>query len=71
MRSLAKRANSKQSLRTFDPLAESHLIRIGVERLERRRAGGEARAVAHELETLSSEAPWQAALDLYPRESAS
>lgn len=53
-----------KGLRPFDPLSESPLVRRGVLRLERARAGAAARALARALEEAAERAPWEAAATL-------
>lgn len=50
--------------RAFDPLEEAEIVRMGVARLERRRATPAARALARELEAIAPAAPWDVALAL-------
>lgn len=61
--SLQQTSRSRR-LRAFDPVAESPLIRLGVQHLERRRATPQARTLARELEQVAAQAPWHAALIL-------
>jgi hypothetical protein len=50
--------------RTFDPLRESELVRLGAARLDRQRATPAARELARTLEAHATGAPWQVGLTL-------
>jgi hypothetical protein len=64
MERLARRGPTG-TLRPFDPVAESPLVRRGVLLLEARRATAAARELARRLEELArAEPPWEAALTL-------
>jgi len=52
------------TLRAFDPLSESALVRRGASHLERQRASPEARELARKLEEAAVAAPWEVALAL-------
>jgi len=65
MSNLTKRgAGPTGTLRAFDPLSESAIIRRGVVHLEAQRATGPARELARHLEEAATAAPWEAALTL-------
>jgi hypothetical protein len=65
MSNLTKRgAGPTGTLRAFDPLSESAIIRRGVVHLEAQRATGPARELARHLEETAATAPWEAALTL-------
>jgi hypothetical protein len=65
MSNLTKRgAGPTGTLRAFDPLSESAIIRRGVVHLERQRATGPARDLARQLEEAAAATPWEAVLTL-------
>jgi hypothetical protein len=61
MKELEKRGPTG-ARRTFDPLAESPLVRRGAARLDQRRATAAARELARSLEDQARAAPWEVAL---------
>ena len=64
MKALTRRGRAGTSLRAFDPVLESPLVRRGVARLERRGATAAARQLARELEAALEARPWEVALTL-------
>lgn len=64
MKALTRRGRAGTSLRAFDPVLESQLVRRGVARLEKRGATAAARELARELEAALEARPWEVVLTL-------
>jgi len=64
MSNVTRTSGPTGTLRAFDPLSESALVRRGSLHLERQRATPEARELARRLEEAAEAAPWEAALTL-------
>jgi len=64
MKALTRKGRTGASLRAFDPVLESPLVRRGAARLERKAATSAARELARELEARLETQPWDVALTL-------
>ena len=64
MKALTRKGRTGTSLRAFDPVLESPLVRRGAARLERKAATSSARDLARELEAQLETRPWDVALTL-------
>lgn len=64
MKALTRKGRTGASLRAFDPVLESPLVRRGAARLERKAATSSARELARELEARLETRPWEVALTL-------
>lgn len=62
MSELTRKQGGAVARRTFDPLAESALVRRSAARLDLSRAGAPARALARWLEEAATGSPWEAGL---------
>ncbi len=64
MSNVTRTSGPTGTLRAFDPLSESALVRRGALHLERQRASPQARELARRLEEAAEAAPWEAAVTL-------